>query len=257
MCYYDLCDIIKKGLVYNSVTRVYFYTPESKSFDHGLRLIWDDSTTIEMLDIWYKYGEIDLYVEHEIDEAKPVDGIIGPPVEDSHAFSTNQGKDEVVRSISEGVTTFNIPKKVVGNEKLNEDLGLVGAEVEGSQVECKGPECGLRAYFERPDGCKAEVDNIRVSGDGLEGLRAEGHKRDGVRAEDDGLDGLRNKLIDDGVEGNGLEFDNNVGEKDEAGKGQDSFDDDNVYLVRVRCLFSGKNDDELQAARQKLREYKQ
>ncbi|XVF51016.1 hypothetical protein PTKIN_Ptkin04bG0149800 [Pterospermum kingtungense] len=139
MCYFDLCDTIKKGLVYNSVARVHFYTYKS----------------------------------------------------------------------------------------------LVGAEVEG-------------------DGIRVEGDGIRVDGDGLKGLSDKGYEKNGFRVEGDGIKAEE----DDGVESNGIGSKSNEGEEDEASKGEDPFDDDNVYLVKVRHLSDGKNDDELQAVRQKLRQYK-
>ena len=46
---------------------MYYYIPNSRPFDGGLRLIWNDSTTIEMLNVWYKNRVIDLYVEHKVD----------------------------------------------------------------------------------------------------------------------------------------------------------------------------------------------
>ncbi|MBA0615018.1 hypothetical protein Godav_015219 [Gossypium davidsonii] len=39
----------------------------SGTLQDNLRVVWNDSITIDMLNYWVKYNEIDLYVEHEID----------------------------------------------------------------------------------------------------------------------------------------------------------------------------------------------
>ncbi|XVF43694.1 hypothetical protein PTKIN_Ptkin02bG0061200 [Pterospermum kingtungense] len=248
MCYFDLLDIVRKGLKYNSVDRVYFYTPGSKLFDDGLRLIWDDKTTIEMINIWNRYGEIDLYVEHKIDVPKPLDeslNLIGPFVEDSHAFTTTEGKDEVVGGINEGVSTFNTPDTVVGSQKLNEDAYEVVAEKGSFRAVFEGLDCGSRAEGEQPEGSRADCEgpngSLRDECEGVEGLRVELEEDEGIRAE---------------FQGNGLGAGHNVEKENEGGHFQDPFDDESVYLVRVRYLSDGENDGELQAAREKLRQYK-
>ena len=67
MSYFELCNIVKNGLTFHTLLSVHYYIPGSRSFDDGLRLIWNDYTTLEMLNIWYKNKAIDLYVEHEVD----------------------------------------------------------------------------------------------------------------------------------------------------------------------------------------------
>ena len=67
MSYFELCNIVKNGLTFYTSLSVHYYIPGSRSFDDGLRLIWNDYTTLEMLNICYKNKVIDLYIEHEID----------------------------------------------------------------------------------------------------------------------------------------------------------------------------------------------
>ena len=50
--YYELCNIVQKGLAYHTLLRVHYYILGSKSFDDGFRLIWNDSTTRELLNVW-------------------------------------------------------------------------------------------------------------------------------------------------------------------------------------------------------------
>ena len=52
--YYELCNILQNGLAYYTLLSVHYYIPDSRSFDDRLRLIWNDNTTIEMLNVWYK-----------------------------------------------------------------------------------------------------------------------------------------------------------------------------------------------------------
>ena len=65
--YYELCNIVQKGLGYHSLLSVHYYILGRRSFDDGLILIWNDKTTLDMLNLWYKNKVIDLYVEHEVD----------------------------------------------------------------------------------------------------------------------------------------------------------------------------------------------
>lgn len=51
MSCFDLLDIMQKDLKFNSVDRMYYYIPRSKSFGDGLRHIWDDKSTLEILSI--------------------------------------------------------------------------------------------------------------------------------------------------------------------------------------------------------------
>ena len=50
--YYELYNIVQNGLAYHTLLSVHYYIPDSRSFDDLLRLIWNDSTIIEMLNIW-------------------------------------------------------------------------------------------------------------------------------------------------------------------------------------------------------------
>ncbi|KAB2008830.1 hypothetical protein ES319_D10G125600v1, partial [Gossypium barbadense] len=62
--YFELCKIVKIGLGLNTVLLIYFYEPSTVGLQNNLRVIYDDTSTIAMLDFWVKFKEIDLYVEH-------------------------------------------------------------------------------------------------------------------------------------------------------------------------------------------------
>ena len=47
--YFELCNIVQKNFAYHTLLSVHYYIPDNMSFDNGLRLIWNNSTTIEML----------------------------------------------------------------------------------------------------------------------------------------------------------------------------------------------------------------
>ena len=67
MTYFELCNIVRNDLAFHTLLNMHYYIPSSRSFNDGLRLIWNYSTTIFMLNIWYKNKVIDLYIEYDVD----------------------------------------------------------------------------------------------------------------------------------------------------------------------------------------------
>lgn len=123
MSYFDLLQIIQKDqLKYYSVDRVYYYIPRSKSFEEGLRHIWDDKSTLEMISIWNKYGEVDLCVAHKVDQPLKETLLITAPhvnevgVEDAEFNATD--REEVVDGINVEVVGE------VGDDKGYEDINV-------------------------------------------------------------------------------------------------------------------------------------
>ncbi|XVF60709.1 hypothetical protein PTKIN_Ptkin08bG0070300 [Pterospermum kingtungense] len=242
------------------------------------------SEDLERMFYFDLYGEIDLYIEHKINVLQNLDDCVplfSPPIEDSQTFNfTDLAKDEVVV----GVEKFN--------EDCNTDASETGSAVEGSRAEglevdgdlsTKDPETEdcFKADGEAIEGVRTKVEEDESVGAEVEervGVRAEVEERVGVRAEVDEreggfkangevVEGVKGEVEEDKsvraddeiVKGGGLRVDGeeeeSVSEKSEAGKDQDPFDDDSVYLVKVRYLSNGENDNELQATRQKLRQY--
>ncbi|XVF85707.1 hypothetical protein PTKIN_Ptkin17bG0138400 [Pterospermum kingtungense] len=325
MSFFELEKIVKNGLVYNSVDKIYFYRPGSRSFDEGLRLVWDNSSTIDMLNVWRKYKEVDLYVEHKIDMStvlEELEGPIvlsGPPIENSQVLSLvldsekiNVGFDQIGEQLGE--LGFDGAKVSLGddgagiasheNERAKGDGHVVveevrvevergadfveGVVVEEVRVEVERGAEGVEGYegsdgkknsvqvdMNEVEGDRAKVDNERVvveevrvdverGADCVEGEASDG-KKNSVRV--DMNKGMSHIVVEDeGAEVEGLDegvSQVSVGEGGSARIDMEKvhddgheLDDENEYLVRVRYQADGEGDEELEAARKKLRQYK-
>ena len=100
MSYFELCNIVKKCLAFHTLLSVHYYIPSNRSFDDRLRLIWNDYTTLKMLNIWYKNKVIDLYVEHEVDIPVFVEE---PILLSGPLTNVSDSENEVYGNVSEGV----------------------------------------------------------------------------------------------------------------------------------------------------------
>ncbi|PPS19546.1 hypothetical protein GOBAR_AA01027 [Gossypium barbadense] len=114
--YFELCKIVKIGLGFNTIMLIYFHEPSTVRLQNNLRVIYDDTSTIAMLDFWVKFKEIELYVEHEVDNPVIVDDIF--------LLTTGEGVDEGVESDGEG----DLEKVESGGKG---DVGEVQADREG------------------------------------------------------------------------------------------------------------------------------
>ncbi|KAB2097072.1 hypothetical protein ERO13_A01G139471v2 [Gossypium hirsutum] len=114
--YFELCKIVKIGLRFNTFMLIYFHEPGIVGLQNNLRVIYDDTSTIAMLDFWVKFKEIELYVEHEVDNPIIVDDIF--------LLTTGEGDDEGVESDGEG----DLEKVESGGKG---DVGEVQADGEG------------------------------------------------------------------------------------------------------------------------------
>ncbi|MBA0834247.1 hypothetical protein Goarm_006617 [Gossypium armourianum] len=47
--YFELCKIVKKRLGFNTVQLIYFDVPSSRTLQDSLKAVWNDSSTIDML----------------------------------------------------------------------------------------------------------------------------------------------------------------------------------------------------------------
>ncbi|MBA0561244.1 hypothetical protein Golob_018089, partial [Gossypium lobatum] len=92
--YFELCKLVKIGLGFNTVMLIYFHELGTIRLQNNLRVICDDISTIAMLDFWVKFKEIDLYVEHEVDNLIIIDKI--------YLLTVGEGDDEGVESDGEG-----------------------------------------------------------------------------------------------------------------------------------------------------------
>ncbi|KAK5839088.1 hypothetical protein PVK06_007848 [Gossypium arboreum] len=95
---------------------IYFHEPSIVGLQNNLRVIYDDTSTIAMLDFWVKFKEIELYVKYEVDNPVIVDDIF--------LLTTGEGVDEGVESDGEG----DLEKVESGGKG---DVGEVQADREG------------------------------------------------------------------------------------------------------------------------------
>ncbi|OMO76714.1 Zinc finger, PMZ-type [Corchorus capsularis] len=101
-----------RTLRYREMGYVYFRDPDDPDFNESMRLVWDDSSTIRMINAREKYGEIDLYVDH-LDE-----------------------NPEVVQQVDDGLNA-------VGGEGLNAVGGEPGINAVGSEGLNEAPQVGV------------------------------------------------------------------------------------------------------------------
>ncbi|PPS07727.1 hypothetical protein GOBAR_AA12928 [Gossypium barbadense] len=106
---------------------IYFHEPNTVGLQNNLRVIYDDTSTIAMLDFWVKFKEIELYVEHEVDNPIIVDEIFLLTTGEGDVEGVEvdgEGDDKGVESDDEG----DLEKVESGEEG---DVGEVQADGEG------------------------------------------------------------------------------------------------------------------------------
>ncbi|MBA0683717.1 hypothetical protein Goari_025351 [Gossypium aridum] len=134
----------------------------SGTLQDNLRVVWNDSITIDMLNYWVKYKEINLYVEHEIDTTifTADDLLLSVASIEGYGDGNQGGKG------GEGVEGLNGEGvKFVGSkcgevDAIGQGLDSLDASVEGSGDRNQGGEGG-----------EVEVDE---GGECVEGLNGEG-----------------------------------------------------------------------------------
>ncbi|KAK5786958.1 hypothetical protein PVK06_041608 [Gossypium arboreum] len=95
---------------------IYFHEPGKVGLQNNLRVIYDDTSTIAMLDFWVKFKEIELYVEHEVDNPIIVDEIF--------LLTTGEGDIEEVEVDREG-DDKGVESDDEGDlEKVDEDISM-------------------------------------------------------------------------------------------------------------------------------------
>ncbi|MBA0870189.1 hypothetical protein Goshw_008945, partial [Gossypium schwendimanii] len=92
--YFQLCKVVKIGLGFNTVMLIYFHESGTVRLQNNLRVIYDDTSTIAMLDFWVKFKEIELYVKHEVDNPIIVD--------ENFLLTTREGDVERVKVDGKG-----------------------------------------------------------------------------------------------------------------------------------------------------------
>ncbi|PPR93526.1 hypothetical protein GOBAR_AA27152 [Gossypium barbadense] len=204
--YFELCKIVKQKVRDN------------------LRAVWNDSSTINMLNYYVKHNEINLYVEHEID-------------------TTIFSDDDLILLVATvaGTGDGNESVEVAGNKGGKGVEGLNGKGVKGGEGgEVKGGKGGKGVEGLNREG--VDVDGSK-GGEGVEGLGGEGvdiiGNEGGKGGEGgEGVEGL--DCLDVSIErleesDGGLN--SGVEEAGEEGVEDESDSDskyENVYLINVR-----------------------
>ncbi|MBA0626834.1 hypothetical protein Godav_004426 [Gossypium davidsonii] len=201
--------------------------PHVRTLQDNLRVVWNDSTTIDMLNYCVKQKGIDLYVKHEIDTVIFADDDLLLAVVIVEGFC---GGNKCVEGV-EGLNGEGV--KVVGS-KGDEGLNKEGVEVVGNKSgEVEGAVDG------------GEVEGGE-GGKGIEVAVSQG----GEGGEVEGVEGLNGEGGDRGLNSSVEEFD----EKGVEDESDSDLEDANVYVIKVMYFLDGDGDEELQEARQKLRE---
>ncbi|MBA0866225.1 hypothetical protein Goshw_019047 [Gossypium schwendimanii] len=84
---------------------IYFHKPGTVGLQNNLRVIYDYTSTIAMLDFWVKFKEIDLYVEHEVENPIIVGEIFLLTIEEGDVEGVEvdgEGDDERVEIDGDG-----------------------------------------------------------------------------------------------------------------------------------------------------------
>nr|KJB18964.1 hypothetical protein B456_003G077800 [Gossypium raimondii] len=226
--YFELCKIVKNGLSFNTMQLIYFYVPGNRTLQYNLRAVWNDSSTIDMLNNWVKHKKINIYVEHEIDTV---------------IFAN----DDLMLAVGtvEGASDGNEGVEVAGSKGGERVVSLNGdsVEVAGGEGGEGGTEVAASKGGERVEGLSGnfvEVSNSLCGdgGEGGKGIEVAGNQSSeggegsvGVK----GLDGLDASVEwleegDGGLNSN-VDEDGKEGVEDES---DSDLEDENFYLKHGR-----------------------
>ncbi|PPD87625.1 hypothetical protein GOBAR_DD15436 [Gossypium barbadense] len=160
------------GLWFNTVQLIYFNIPDSRTLQDNLKVVWNDSRNINMLNYWVKHNEIDMYVEHEIAIFSNDDIMLTVETVESVGYG-NEGV-EVAGSKGgeggEGVEGLGGEDvEVVGNKSGEGGEGVKGLGEEG--IEVIGSQCGKSNAAGLENGDEGLNSIVKEAGD--EGLEDE------------------------------------------------------------------------------------
>ncbi|KAG8501352.1 hypothetical protein CXB51_003535 [Gossypium anomalum] len=190
----------------------------SKNLQDNLRVVWNDSSIIDMINYWVKHKEIDLYVEYEIETVVFID------VESLLAVACLQFGGN-------------------GNEG-GEDGEVIDSKC--SESEGEGGEVVGNKSGEGEGGGRREDGEVAGSKGG-KGVEGQGIEKGGEVAKGLGREG-NDVTVSEGGESDGS------GEEGVRDKSDSNSEDKNAYLMKVMYLSNGDDDGEFQEAGQKVKE---
>ncbi|KAK9003674.1 hypothetical protein V6N11_084308 [Hibiscus sabdariffa] len=268
--YWEVKKIIQNHLCFNSIKIIYFHEPYSGRLQDNLRVLWDDTSTIAMLNYWEKFGFIDIYVEHKVDTPIFEEGIllltdgveveVKDATEDANVEVEGASKDagvgvegagagvegateganvevEGIGAGADGVTEGANVEVEGATEGASVGVEGVGAGVEGAtegaSVGVKGAGAGVEGATEGANvGVEGATEGASVEVEGT-GAGVEGATK-GVNVEVKGAGA--------GVEGAGVGVEG-------AGEVECDNESENAYSINTEFLSDNEGDEELQAAR--------
>ena len=87
--FFELMNVCENAGFMN-IRRIFYLIP-GRTIGDGLRLVWDDDTTLDMIGYMLDYGVVDIFIDHGIDEPEI---ILNLPATDEPA-EANRGDSEV------------------------------------------------------------------------------------------------------------------------------------------------------------------
>ncbi|KAE8698612.1 hypothetical protein F3Y22_tig00110597pilonHSYRG00502 [Hibiscus syriacus] len=214
--YFEVRKIIQNALHFNGIQIIYFHEPFSGHLQDNLRVLWDDTSTIAMLNYWVKYGFIDIYFEHEVDTPFIVDDIL--------RITAAEGASE---GVGEGFVDCAAERVIdCATERVAENvIDAAGIDDIGDVAEQDGLDCD-----------RGGVDDTAAWDDGVQDVATEGE------GDIDATGGGG----DEGVE----EFEN-TNEDDEESDSESVSEEQSIDSMDVPYLSDDEGDDELKSAREK------
>ncbi|PPR97201.1 hypothetical protein GOBAR_AA23471 [Gossypium barbadense] len=195
--YFEFYKIVKNWLGFNTMQLIYFYVPDSRTLQDNLRVVWNDSTTIDMLSYCVKHNEIYLYVEHEIDTAifANDDLLLAVVTVEGFCGGNQYGEGiEVAGNKGGEIEGGEDGESVAGlNRQGVEVVGNYRGEVEGGKGG-KGIEVAISLGGKSGEGGEGVKG---LNGEGVEIVGCKGGKSD---AGDRGLNSSVEEFDDEGVE---------------------------------------------------------
>ncbi|TYH90856.1 hypothetical protein ES332_A13G077500v1 [Gossypium tomentosum] len=153
--YFELCKIVKIRLGFHTTMLVYFHEPGTVGLQNNLKVIYDNTSTIAMLDFWVKFKEIHLYAEHEVDNPIIVDDMLLLTAGESDVKGVEADREGDVEKVD-----LDGDDVVEGVQAVREGVQAIGEDhVEGVEANGKGDIERVQADMEDDvEGVQAEAD---------------------------------------------------------------------------------------------------
>ncbi|KAK8713055.1 hypothetical protein V6N13_148282 [Hibiscus sabdariffa] len=275
--YFEVRNIVENVLNFNSIKIIYFHEPFSCHLQDNLRVLWDDTSTIAMLNYWMKYGFIDIYVEHKVDNLIIVDDILLlHGAEGSNEFrgdagdNVTEGAGDIVGEGAGGDVSSEIDGETVHEgvhgDVVHEDAGEVATQG-ASEVLTEGVATDVVYEGANEDVHEEDVEAVNAIHEGTDGATKTVNECVSVNLNDDDkwlqqsqMEGAV-EVIGKGVHEGAVDGTETMNEDvatatDELqptvaqqnfyeSESKDAYSEDGVYLMKFRYLSDGNDDGEL------------